>query len=256
MRARQSRVEHPPWTPQARQHLVFPSRIAARPPGGARPQVWIDAQARGAILDFFADLPLALERPDVRVVHACWDDAKITLARQATARGGAASRHQARIEADIRRRHLSGSLATIARQNQNPVKLLTSGPEALADEPFEAMGQTRHERRVAWWRDYIGPLCVFGHYWRILLPHEVDGDRLFTDTPLDAVLGCGRRCASITRWASISSTHHCGNRWRVSNAVGGMQLPQRVLILDDFYTLLRHFCPADHARQRRFRLLS
>ena len=189
---------------------------------------------RGAILDFFADLPLALERPDVRVVHACWDDAKIALARQATRTEELHRAHQARIEADIRRRHLSGSLATIARQNENPVKLLTSGPEARADEPFEAMGQMRHERRVAWWRDYTGPLCVFGHYWRILLPHEVDGDRLFTDTPLNAALGRG---------AAMCVDYSVGKRFLERAAPGfdgvfqtrlaALRLPERVLILDD-----------------------
>ena len=36
------------------------------------------------ILRFFRQLPLALEREDLRVVHACWDSAMVDLARDAT----------------------------------------------------------------------------------------------------------------------------------------------------------------------------
>ncbi|MGH7171794.1 MAG: metallophosphoesterase, partial [Gemmataceae bacterium] len=203
-------------------------------PAAARPQVWIDAQAQDAILRFFADLPLALERPDVRVVHACWDDATIVLARQ-TSRAEALYRaHQARIEDDIRQRALSGSLATLARQNENPVKLLTSGPEALADKPFEAMGQVRHERRVAWWSDYIGPLCVFGHYWRILLPREVDGDRLFTGIPLNATLGGGAAmCVDYSvgkRFIERAAPDFAGV---FQTRLAALRLPERVLFFDE-----------------------
>ena len=36
-----------------------------------------------AFLDFFAALPLALERTDLRLVHACWDDARVAALREA-----------------------------------------------------------------------------------------------------------------------------------------------------------------------------
>lgn len=203
-------------------------------PAAARPQVWIDERSKDAFLAFLANLPLALERPDVRVVHACWDDDAIAIARQATRADALHHEYQTRIEKDIRRRGLSGSLAVLARQNDNPVKLLTSGPEAKADEPFEAMGQVRHERRVAWWRDYVGPLCVFGHYWRILLPHEIDGDRLFPNVPLNAALGHG---------AAMCVDYSVGKRFMERTAPGfegvfrthlaALRLPERVLVFDN-----------------------
>lgn len=203
-------------------------------PAAARPQVWIDPQVRDGILGFLAELPLALERADLRVVHACWDDAPIAHARQATRTEELHQAHRTRIEADIPRRHLSGSLATLARQNENPVKLLTSGPEAPADAPFEAMGQIRHERRVAWWRDYTGPLCVFGHYWRILLPHEEDGDRLFIGVPLDATLGRGMAmCVDYSvgkRFMERAAPNFSGV---FRTRLAALRLPERVLIFDD-----------------------
>lgn len=212
----------------------FHHELPAGHPAAARPQVWIDPSSRDAILDFFATLPLALDRPDTRVVHACWDEDQIALARPATHAEELHRVHQERIEAILRRRRLSGPLATLTRQNENPVKLLTSGPEAPADEPFEAMGQIRHERRVAWWRDYTGPLCVFGHYWRILLPHEVDGDRLFPDVPFNATLGRG---------AAMCVDYSVGKRFLERAApdfagvfktrLAALRLPERVLIFDD-----------------------
>jgi hypothetical protein len=200
----------------------------------ARPQVWIEDRAQDAVLRFFAELPLALERPDVRVVHACWDEAKIDLARQAISTEDFHRTHQARIEEEIRHRGLSGPLATLARQNDNPTKLLTSGPEALAEEPFEAMGQMRNERRVAWWQDYTEPLCVFGHYWRILLPHEVDGDRLFTGIPLNATLDRGEAmCIDYSVGKRFMERAAPGFAGVFQTRLAALRLPERVLIFED-----------------------
>lgn len=216
----------------------FHHQLPAGHPAAARPQVWIEPNRRASILGFFADLPLALERPDVRVVHACWDDATIALARQAHHTEELYRQHQERIEEEIQHRGLTGPLATLARQNDNPVKLLTSGPEARAEEPFEAMGQVRHERRVAWWRDYPGPLCLFGHYWRILLPHEVDGDRLFTGIPLDATLGRGAAmCIDYSvgkRFLECAAPDFAGV---FQTRLAALRLPERVLIFDNGETL-------------------
>jgi hypothetical protein len=195
--------------------------------------MWIEEQARDAIFSFFAELPLALERPDVRVVHACWDDEKIALARQATRAEELHHEYRGRIEASIRHRGLPDSLAQLARQNDNPVKLLTSGPEALAEQPFEAMGQLRHERRIAWWRDYTGSLCLFGHYWRILLPHEIDGDRLFTGIPLSATLGKGdAMCIDYSVGKRFLERAAPGFQGMFQTRLAALRLPERLLIFD------------------------
>ncbi|HZV05281.1 MAG TPA: metallophosphoesterase [Gemmataceae bacterium] len=212
----------------------FHHELPAGHPAAARPQVWIDEGARDGILGFFAELPLALERPDVRVVHACWDDDKIALARQAASADKLHHEHRARIEESIRHRGLPDSLAQLARQNDNPVKLLTSGPEMLADQPFEAMGQLRYERRIAWWRDYTGPLCLFGHYWRILLPHEIDGDRLFTDIPRNAMLGKGdAMCIDYSVGKRFLERAAPGFQDVFQTRLAALRLPERRLIFDE-----------------------
>jgi hypothetical protein len=201
----------------------------------ARPQVWIEERARPSILSFFADLPLALERPDVRVVHAAWDETMIAAARQATRADELHHAAQSRIEDAIPRRGMRDPIdIRLARQNDDPVKLLTSGPETRADKPFEAMGQLRQERRVAWWREYEGPLCVFGHYWRILLPDEDDNDQLFPGVPLNATLG---------RDSAMCIDYSVGKRFkeRVAPSFDGvfqtrlaaLRLPERVLFFDN-----------------------
>ncbi len=212
----------------------FHHELPAGHPAAARPQVRIEARARRTILDFFASLPLALERPDVRIVHACWDDAAIAIARRATRTDKLHNASQAWIEDAIHHRGLSDPLAKLARQNDNPVKLLTSGPETLADKPFEAMGQMRHERRVAWWREYTGPLCVFGHYWRILLPHEIDGDQLFTGIPLYATLGRGDAvCIDYSVGKRFMERAAPGFDGAFQTRLAALRLPERVLIFDD-----------------------
>jgi hypothetical protein len=202
-------------------------------PAAARPQVWIDERARESILDFFAELPLALERPDLHIVHACWDDDKIALARQATDTVALHHEHRRSIEETIQQRGLPDSLARLARQNDNPVKLLTSGPEAVADEPFEAMGQLRHERRIAWWQNYTGPLCLYGHYWRILLPNEVDGDRLFTDIPMNSALGRGdAMCIDYSVGKRFLERSAPGFAGVYQTRLAALRLPERILIFD------------------------
>ena len=144
------------------------------------------------MLRFFGELPLALERPDLRIVHACWDAEAIAQVRHAARADDLYHEYRTRVEERIRQSGITDNLAIkLAHQNENSVKLLTSRPECQAPQPFEAMGQLRQEWRVDWWREYDGPMCVFGHYWRIMLPHEVDAEQKFAGVPLNATLGRG-----------------------------------------------------------------
>lgn len=202
-----------------------------------RPQVWIEERTRASIKRFFAGLPLALERADARVVHACWDDAAIALARRARGAEELHRVYRASIDDDILRRGLSGSLAKLARQNENPIKLLTSGPEEQADPPFKTMdGKVRHERRIAWWDDYPGPLCVFGHYWRILLANEPvdDNDRLFTGIPFDTTLGCGHAlCVDYSVGKRYMERAAADFKGTFVTRLAALRLPERRLVFDD-----------------------
>jgi hypothetical protein len=144
---------------------------------------------------FFATLPLILEREDLRVVHACWNDASV---RQLPDKGNAAdlgrlwsAQIRSALEADgtwadeLEERGAFAELkrldvrpdrdlpahagAVEQRQNGHPLKVLTSGLEVR--NPFEKLffvgGKWRFCRRYDWWHHYDEePAVVVGHYWR------------------------------------------------------------------------------------------
>jgi hypothetical protein len=62
----------------------FGRREQLGPPGTVTPQALADPDTRAATRAFFASLPLALERADLLVVHACWEPAMIDAAREQT----------------------------------------------------------------------------------------------------------------------------------------------------------------------------
>lgn len=146
---------------------------------------------------FLESLPLALERPDLRIVHACWNQAAFAEL-QDLAPGGATlldtynqfaarlerrwsdSVHATKLRREWRefapiwkdpqqRPRLLPTIAQMDRESQmnNPISVLTSGEEAEAEEPFWAGGKWRMVDRVKWWERYDDPVpVVIGHYWR------------------------------------------------------------------------------------------
>ena len=124
-----------------------------------------DEATRDFVLEFFASLPMALERSDLRIAHACWDEPAIALAREATDVVGLCEEHEERIDRGLLGRDLLEVERSLAHQNLNPVRMITSGPEERAPERHFAGERWRDERRVKWWEsDRGGPVCVFGHY--------------------------------------------------------------------------------------------
>lgn len=198
----------------------------------------VDSDAeRDELLAMLADLPVALEREDLAVVHAMWDPASLDLltaehrARQAkrderkadaqadaqaaalaasqpepppsdypTPASGLVTRQKAtqkrlhnelratglldaarEIDHRIKRDYPVGLQGTETRvpkvspeiqerelklQNEDPLRVLTSGREAVTDQVFSAGGKWRHTRREQWWRSYTDKPVAFGHYWR------------------------------------------------------------------------------------------
>ena len=152
--------------------------------GRLLPQVLIRPSERGAILDWLRTLPLALERADLRVVHACWEARAIDRARRM--RDVVGDIHARRLALRARLRPESDEdVRDLIHQNRNPVSVLTSGRERHARQPFRAGGKLRRTERVAWWEEYHDRTAVvFGHYWRSPFRHR----------PLKAVPGpfhCG-----------------------------------------------------------------
>ena len=128
------------------------------------PQVLADETVQQRVLSFFRTLPIALERDDLRIVHACWNDEMIALARDSADVVNLYNHHHGLIEESFPGLDLDDIDQGLMHQNDNPVKRLTSGPEERVAQPIVTSGKTRFGRRVQWWNEYQGTFCVFGHY--------------------------------------------------------------------------------------------
>lgn len=126
-----------------------------------------DHDLRNSFLDFFRTLPVVLERPDLRVVHAMWHDEAVDALR--TFDGDVLQAFDFFSEQSVK---LQNDLTDpidieLVIQNGNPVKVCTSGREVRADKEFYAGGKMRQCDRDQWWRNYKAPVpVVVGHYWR------------------------------------------------------------------------------------------
>ncbi|MCA9087251.1 MAG: metallophosphoesterase [Planctomycetaceae bacterium] len=132
--------------------------------GQVVPQVLADDTVRKQVLEFFRTLPIAIERADLRIVHASWCDDMIALARESSDVIALYDQHHNLIEQSFPGLGIEEVDQGLKHQNDNPVKRLTSGPEERAAQPIVASGKIRFEQRVNWWNDYQGRFCVFGHY--------------------------------------------------------------------------------------------
>jgi hypothetical protein len=155
-----------------------------------------DDAERREIARFFATMPLALERADLRLVHACWDDERVAQLRavaapvdvltlyreharhidersQALGRLAAMRAELARYGATLRDPAVTvPMLEALAEhdldyQMSNPVRVLTSGVERRTPAPYYLAGKWRMVERGEWWQEYrAGTPVIFGHYWR------------------------------------------------------------------------------------------
>lgn len=218
---------------------------------------------------FFAGLPLALERADLRVVHAAWHASSVAvLARELPGhpvlevyrRHAEATERWAKtaaVVADLRQEYadwgryladeevqlpLLPAIGTMDEhfQMSNPVRVLTSGVEHLAREPFFASGKWRMVDRVPWWQDYHDEVPVlFGHYWRWASPGSA---ALFSRGERDLFAG-----VAPNRWLGPRQNAFCvdfsvGVRYRERalqsrrpflGRLGAVRWPERELVFDD-----------------------
>lgn len=181
------------------------------------PQVLADNAIRQEVRALFRKLPIALVRDDLRIVHACWNDAMIGIARGATDVVGLYKQQRQLIQSTFADLELDIIDQKLERQNKNPVKLLTSGPEERTDEPIETGGKIRYERRVEWWNDYRGVFCVFGHY---SIP---DGRDRGNASAFCVDYGVGKR------WMERREGKSSGFSFKLA----ALRFPERVVVFDE-----------------------
>lgn len=148
-------------------------------------------------MKFLSQLPIGLERADLRVIHAAWQDEQVEVVR--TLPMGSVRQHydewelaaqpQAaeseleklmvaeleRWEHGLENRHKEPPFLHAqaefeeSKQMRNPLKVLTSGVERKGAVPFYASGKWRFVERVQWWDEYQDSIpVVVGHYGRTL----------------------------------------------------------------------------------------
>jgi hypothetical protein len=207
--------------------FIAPSHPEQQPGGEFAHCRVVPEALRAPWLDFFATLPVALERADVRIVHAAWVPAQIGALRQAA--GSTLDRYQA-FEAQTLKQLLAEGLMQSARAEEqrwsrqlhdryaslpllrsvgqcderyqmgNPVRVATSGVERLVAAPFWSSGKWRMCRRVRWWDEYDEAVpVVIGHYWRQLAP----------------IRASAHAAAKQEVFASIGPTEWAGRRYNV-----------------------------------------
>ena len=232
------------------------------------PRAHLPAGQRDAVIAFLRTLPLALERADLRVVHAAWDVAAIAQLRaadpalsrvehfrrwEAGAEGLIAARgigEAARVEyAEYRERLIDPApavpmlVATAQvdeiRQMANPIRVVTSGIERPAARPFFASGHWRFVERIRWWDEYTEAVPVIvGHYWRQFA--HVDRaslgkteENLFTNLAPTAWHGLHRNvfCIDFSVGGRFLE-RPLGPAALPRSRLGALRWPERVLALD------------------------
>lgn len=189
------------------------------------------------ILDFFATLPVALERggpQPVRVVHACWDQAAIDTVRFETDVMDVFLREEARINRNLHAaQNADHDDRELAHQNGNPIKLLTSGREVRSATPIVINEKPRHRVRQPWWNGHAGQgLTVVGHYWRVGLPGEEHEAHLFGGRARHALLG-RVMCIDYSVGRRFRERLESPLATRYLTSLGALRLPERVLYFDN-----------------------
>lgn len=232
------------------------------------PRVHLDPAGRERVLAFLRRLPLAFERPDLRVVHAAWDPASIAALRAADPavdllehfrRWELAAVHEVESRglraaalaehAEYRERLLDPTrpvpmLMATAQVDEifqvgNPLRVVTSGIERVAARPFFASGHWRFVERRRWWDEYgEGVPVVVGHYWRqfarvdsaALGKHD---ENLFLDLEPTAWHGRDANVFCVDYSAGGRFLERPLARGAVPRSrLGALRWPERTLVLD------------------------
>lgn len=212
------------------------------------------------ILDFLNSLPLVLDAPHLRVVHACWDQRSVDqlrsssfyslrqayeyfLEQTALELQALGISEQIQAEQQQYQGQLKDPTASIPLlkslaekewrdQMQNPIRTLSSGAEKIAQKPVYAGGRWRMIDRLAWWENYADRVpVVIGHYWRNFKSAE-EKSGLFKD--IDAVMWFGQHSNVFCVDYSVGKRYHDRQQQaEFSQHLGALRLPEQRLIFEN-----------------------
>jgi len=205
------------------------------------PQVIADHAIREEMLLFLQTLPLAAERADFRVAHACWHAPAVEALRtESRSLIDLFYETEKAITSACKASGVEGNslAADLARQNDNPVTVMTSGLERETSEPFRAGGRLRHVERVPWWEDYHDDTAVvFGHFWRAIhAEHRAvkSGPYLFHGSDFHAALGPKKNAYCVDYSVGYRNVARAKGELGERNAVlMALRVPEYELVADD-----------------------
>ncbi len=137
------------------------------------------------ILAFLESLPIALENDELGVVHACWDQKSIDMLKEDQEHGKVDTlerflHYRNQIQEKIAKHHIvDQDQIDLMKQNEHPLKVLTSGLEEHHSPAYYAGGKMRNQKRKTWWHEYQGKKIIIGHYWRKRIHVDI------SDLPID-----------------------------------------------------------------------
>ncbi|MES2041933.1 MAG: metallophosphoesterase [Pseudomonadota bacterium] len=243
----------------------FDERVAGDEPKYA-PFKRLDAAKKADTIAFLLSLPIALERDDLRVVHAAWIPEYVEQIRHFSM--GSVMENDRRWDADTHqlaqelKMSMQAELAAhqpglenphhqppfmhahaahdALTQMHNPLRVLTSGVECKWHTSFYSGGKWRFVGRVQWWKDYDEQVpVVVGHYWRRFRSFDRShvgkgGEDLFEDTSPLAWHGRHRNvyCVDFSvggRWAARKNQDFPESDCKLA----ALQWPERLLRFDD-----------------------
>ncbi len=134
------------------------------------------------VLNFFRDLPIGIELPDLRIIHACWNQRSLALTKDLleVPRTDVSSDAEAMdwVQGHVRVRSpfaAAGLVAelpgdTVDPNGDAPHEVLMKGFEVAAPPFLDNDGKLRERIRAVWWNDARHLVLtdkpqVFGHYW-------------------------------------------------------------------------------------------
>jgi hypothetical protein len=183
------------------------------------PQTAAPAGFREEALRFFSSLPIALERIGLRVVHASWHPVMVERARFAHDVCHLYRQETAACQRRVAEQGLTDPVdRDLTEQNENAVRVLTSGLEEAAPAGYFLNGKWRLLERQDWWHHYYDlSWCVIGHYSRCRLPWESSaGDRMTGSTdPADP-----RQYGPLGASRVLCIDYSAGYRWKERRTVG------------------------------------
>ena len=227
--------------------------------------VAIPEREQADILEFLRSLPVVLERKDLRILHAAWTDAAVDQLRaieepldvayqifndalhrdpEFLAIKARSDEERALLGTALQDLAVAPTATAIGRCDEayqlgNPVRVVTSGIERATADPFPAAGKWRFVERVAWWREYDGPVPVlFGHYWRWWDPSvhaslSKGEPHLFADDPVGPFMAEHHRAFCID--FSVGSRYKqrvVGHRPPYHGRLAAIRWPERELVFD------------------------